>query len=57
MQELTIYCPCCGHRFNVPIAGALDPSVEASADQQTLITEASRLGIELGALEGGEKIG
>lgn len=58
MQEMNVICPCCGHHFILPITVG-----GAAAKEAVIMTEsekvrlASNLGIELGALKGGEKIG
>lgn len=58
MQEMNVTCPCCGRHFILP-ATVDGIAVEEAVNMTELekIQFASNLGIELGALEGGEKIG
>lgn len=58
MREINVICPCCGRHFILPVT--VDSiAVEEAVDMTELekIQFASNLGIELGALKGGEKIG
>lgn len=53
-KQIIMTCPCCGQ----PIVFDLTPErVKAEAAEQNVVHAASELGIELGALKGGEEIG
>ena len=58
MQVLNVKCPCCGRPFILPISDECNIIGEAIvADEQEIVRLASDLGVEIGALKGGEKIG
>lgn len=54
MQELVITCPCCRRTI---VFDTTDDSVTVEAPECDIAQMASDLGIELGAMEGGEEIG
>lgn len=55
MQEFEVCCPCCGRHFVLSITVG-STAVEVS-NQNDMVRIASDLGIELGAMKGGEEIG
>ena len=55
MGELTVRCPCCGCHF--VLSGTVDSTAVEAAGQKDMVRIASNLGIELGAVKGGEEIG
>lgn len=54
MQEVSIICPCCGHRLVLSVAINAAPAGLFDGD---IINVARALGIEVGMMEGGEEIG
>ena len=55
MQELKVKCPCCGRQLVLSIT--VDSVAAEVIDQNDMVRIASDLGIELGAMKGGEEIG
>ena len=57
MREMNVICPCCGRPFILDISDDYSTRDVATADEQEIVHIASDLGVEIGALKGGEKIG
>lgn len=55
MQELRVKCPCCGRHLVLSIT--VDSVAAEVIDQNDMVRIASDLGIELGAMKGGEEVG
>lgn len=53
MQEFII-CPCCGRPI---VLSVTENSIAVEATDKDVVKVASELGIEIGALKGGEEIG
>ena len=57
-QAFEIECPCCGRLFVFsPTSGGIAANEANASTEHIIVQIASDLGVELGALEGGEKIG
>lgn len=54
MQSVTFTCPCCGRTFVLSIT---ESGMAAQPVDAQVVQIASNLGVELGALKGGEEIG
>lgn len=54
MQEIITRCPCCGRPF---VFALTDDGAAVRASEAEIVRMASDLGVEVGAVKGGEEVG